>query len=326
MHAESYFLRAAKAAVLAIVCLTLSGCDFGRLITDALNAVGMASEKTVRISGETYFKLDKKDSKDGAYSQNGYLCVVHDPGCGDVTGEDGEDTFFLARQLPPLATLTAFRFEVVPPAGMAASYNPGPSGSFDTTLQPGIEDGSQPIRISWHNACWGPYANKPAVYRVTMDVRVKGNLDLIDQAFDPDETVDVPACRFESVPEVEPCVSGQTSSVLITMNQISATADGLIYAGTTNTGLLSPCENRLQTLSASQVNVPVLLLKEDGEKCADAVVRLGPGLKLQTSEDDQTAIFGEAHPKHPITLRGCAAVGGNTPPSFFVLVATFTVS
>jgi hypothetical protein len=313
--------RILKIGLLVLMCASLSGCNFGTFLSDLLNAIGMAPEKTVRISGETYFKLDRKDSRDGFSSKNGYLCVVHDPGCG-VSGNDGEDTFFLARLLPPLAKISAFHFEPIPPDGMAASYNPGPSGSFDTVLQGGVQDGSQPIRVRWHNACWGPYGGKPAVYRVSMDVQIKGNLDLVDQAFDPNEKLDVPACRTSAPPPTTSCVSGATSSVQISMTQVSATADGLIYAGTTATGLNSPCVNRLQTLSAAQVNVPVFLLKKDMEKCSDAAVRLGPGIKLETTEDDQKAIFGEEHPKHPITLRACVGAG-TAPPAFFVLVATF---
>ena len=115
-----------KRGLLALLCASLSGCAFGSFLQrDILNAIGMAREKTVRISGETYFKLDRKDAKDGVSSKNGYLCVVHDPGCG-VSGNDGEDTFFLARPLPLLAKVMAVHFEAIPPDGMAASYNPRP--------------------------------------------------------------------------------------------------------------------------------------------------------------------------------------------------------
>jgi hypothetical protein len=297
----------------------LLGFSVSACLDDILNAIGLAPEKTVRISGQTYFKLDRKDVKDGVSSQNGFLCVVHDPGCGAV-GNDGEDTFFFSQQLPPLAEIVGFEFEPVPPSGLAASYNPGPSGSFDTTLQSGPRDGSQPIRIRWHNACWGPYGGKPAVYRVSMKVKIKGNLDLGDEKFDPDQQLPVPECRKPETPVVTPTCG--ISNVQVPMSRVSATADGLIYAGTTANGLNSTCVNLLQSISAAQVSYPVQLLKKGGEKCSEAAVRLGPGIKIETSEDDQTAVFGEAHPKHPITLRACVEAAAN-PPEGFVLIATF---
>lgn len=315
-------MRARKVTLIAVLGLLLSGCDLRSLVTDVLTAIGMAPEKTVRISGETYFKLDKRESGDGARSENGYLCVVHDPGCSDLSGSRSEDTFFLARQLPPLAKVVGFTFEPLPPAGMAANHDPGvPTGRFNTILQSGPLDGSQPIKIGWSNTCWGAYGGKKAVYRVTMHVRIKGNLDLGDQAYDPDEQLPAPECRPPEDGPIKECVPGEISNVQIKMIQVSASGD-LVYAGTSNTNLNSPCEYRLQSLSAAQVNVPVMPLKRDTETCADAVTRLGPGIKIETTEEDQSAIFGEAHPKHPITLRACAA-GGTNPPPFFVLVATF---
>jgi hypothetical protein len=305
-----------KMGLIAALGLSLTACD---LIDDILNAIGMASEKVVRISGQTYFKLDRKDSKDGVSSQNGYLCVVHDPGCG-IVGNDGEDTFFFSQQLPPLAEVVGFTFEPVPPAGLAASYNPGPSGSFDTTLQSGPTDGSQPIRIRWHNACWGPYGGKPAIYRVSMKVKIKGDLDLIDEKFDPDQQLPVPECRKAETPT--PTTTCGISNVQVPMSRVSATADGVIYAGTTANGLNSTCVNVLQSISAAQVPYAIQLLKKGGEKCSDAAVRMGPGIKIETTEDDQTAVFGEAHPKHPIKLRACVEAGAN-PPEGFVLIATF---
>ena len=190
--------RSLQAAMIITFGGALAGCDLGKLIIDTLNALGRAQEKTVRISGEPYFMLTKGDPTDDAYAQNGYLCVVHYPGCG--IGEDGEDTFFLAQQLPLTATVEEFLFEPVPPAGQPANYlGPDPSpGSFGTRLQPGATNGSVPIRIRWQNACSGPYGGKAAVYRVSMKVKIKGNLDLGEVPVDLNQSLSVPACRTDA--------------------------------------------------------------------------------------------------------------------------------
>lgn len=309
--------RVARTATFILLIALLGACDW-----DAFTKWWEGTpDKHYRISGLSYLKLSKGDPTDKAVPENGgYLCVIHNPGCG--TGEDGTDTFFAIKQLPPFTTLEGFDFDAIPPAGMAPSFPGGPlgDGSFDTVLQPGTRDGLATLRVTWHNACVGPYAGKAAVYRVSLRVKTKGDIELGDDKFDqsdPAQVVPAPACRSDAAPPI--CGA---SSVLVSMAQISATADGLIYEGTTNTGLVPTCVNRLQRLSASQSSFPVQILKKGGEKCSDAVVRLGPGIQLETTDKDQMDIFGEVNPKDPIRFRACVEAATN-PPQFLVIVATF---
>lgn len=309
--------RVARTATIILLIALLGACDW-----DAFSKWWESTpEKHYRISGLSYLKLAKGDPTDQAIPQNGgYLCVVHNPGCG--VGEDGKDTFFAIRQLPPFATLEGFDFDAIPPAGMAPSFPGGPAGdgSFDTVLQPGTHDGLATLRVTWHNACVGPYAGKPAIYRVSLRVKTKGDIDLGDDKFDqsdPKQVVPAPACRSDAAPGA--C---GPSTIFISLGRISATADGLIYEGTSRTGLPQTCVNRLQRLSASQLNFPVQILKKGGDKCSDAVVRIGPGIQLETTDKNQMDIFGEVNPKDPITLRACVEAATD-PPQFIVIVASY---
>jgi len=309
--------RTARTATIILLLALLSACDW-----DAFSKWWEGTpDKHVRISGQSYLKLSKGDPTDKADPQNGgYLCVIHNPGCG--VGEDGEDTFFAIKQLPPFTTLEGFDFDPIPPTGMSSSFSGGPAGdgSFDTVLQPGTKDGLATLRVTWHNACVGPYAGKAAIYRVSLRVKTKGFIELGDRQFDqsdPAQVIPAPTCRSDPDPE-RPC---GPSSIFIKMIQVGS-SPGLVYAGTSNTGLVATCINRLQRLSASQVSFPVQLLKKGSESCSDAVVRLGPGIQLETTDQNQMDVFGEVNPKDPITFRACTEAG-TTPPPFFIIVATF---
>lgn len=204
--------RVARTATAVLLIALLGGCDW-----DAFSKWWEGTpDKHVRISGEAFFKLSKGDNQDGAYSQNGYLCVVHYPGCG--IGEDGEDTFFAIKQLPPFATLENFEFEPIPPAGMDPDFSGGPAGdgSFGTLLQPGTQDGLATLRVNWHNACVGPYAGKAAVYRVSLKVKTKGDIDLGDTQYDQSRALAPPACRFDDPNQGGlPEVSGWSGSIYV---------------------------------------------------------------------------------------------------------------
>jgi hypothetical protein len=204
---------------------------------------------------------------------------------------------------------------------MAPSYSVlGPSQSFDTTLEPGVMDGSQPIKVRWHNTCWGPYGGKLAVYRVSIDVEVKGDPAPELDAKDPSTPVAVPACRSDVAAPPPTCGK---SSIIIKMTRAGTTADGIIYEGTSATLLPPSCINRLQRINGSPLQYPLQLLKKGGQKCSDAVARIGPNVnKLETTDADQMEIFGEVNPKDPITFRGCVEAA-TEPPMFVTVAATF---
>ncbi len=98
------------------------------IATDSKGCSGAAStnvvfEKSVlkRISGESCFQLDKKDERDTSIAKDGFLYVLHDPGCG-IIGNDGNDKFFDKSRLPVWCKLQSAQLK---------QFWPQPSGTDD---------------------------------------------------------------------------------------------------------------------------------------------------------------------------------------------------
>jgi hypothetical protein len=185
-----------RAAVLCMLAASLSGCDFIDWLVKAIEGIGDQPTVVVRVAGTSGFFLDAKDAKDGSSSSQGWICVVHDPGCG-VVGNDGTDRFF-ASGLPPLAKITGVSFQAIAPGGLPATTGTATNvGSYGANLLPGPTDGSQPIRVNWSNTCNGstsPYYAKPVFYAMSFIVSMKKGTDLGEQTFDPNATPAPPTC------------------------------------------------------------------------------------------------------------------------------------
>jgi hypothetical protein len=191
-------IRTSFSGLLIALCLT--GCaGLGAFIVNSLTALQNAPTVQKRISGKSFFELSKKDSKDTFFEAPGapgFLCVVHNPGCG-IVGNDGHDWFFVpAKQLPLLTQVIGVQFTAISPHGLPVT-DPGGlggQGSYGAKLVGGPQDGSQPLEIAWNNSCAGQYGAVDVWYRISFIVSTKQGVDLEDAAVDPGTTSTPPAC------------------------------------------------------------------------------------------------------------------------------------
>lgn len=137
---------------------------------------------TKRISGIKHLQIDMPDSGDGFRTQNGFLLVTHNPGCGTV-GNDGRDKFFDAagKPLPPGCIVEEIYFEQFWPherfAGTAWSW-------FDDAGSYGASEESTGNTVRWHNACVGAFSGKNLYYVVTCLIGVPDGVTLDEETFD----------------------------------------------------------------------------------------------------------------------------------------------
>ena len=174
---------------LFVAVVGLVGC--GDLIIPTLIALGEAPVTEVRIAGSSFISLDKKDQGDGFSASDGFLCVVHNPGCGWV-GNSGNDKFFgPSKPLPLMAQIVGVDFTPVAPPGLAATSGGGIGGwgSFGAQESNGTADGTSPTTVSWNNACQGNYAGKNLYYVISFRVRIRGDVTQLNEPmFDPAAT------------------------------------------------------------------------------------------------------------------------------------------
>lgn len=145
-----------------------------------------------------YIEFDKKDSGDGFTNKDGFLCVIHNPGCG-ITGNNGEDKFFsLNKQLPATAKLEKVEFTPFWPAGLGPGSGGtiGGWGSFGMQQKGGPTDPSQTVLVDWNNACQGTFAGRNLDYSVSFIVSVPHGMDLGEQTFDPAQQTES-SCKFD---------------------------------------------------------------------------------------------------------------------------------
>src|SRR5258706_6174674 len=147
---------------------TLYGAElflFGIGASDGRHYLNMAMNNKlvqVRIAGTQYFDFDPGDSGDHFNEQNGYMCVVHNPGCGWI-GNSGLDKFFSVRKpLPQGAQLVRVDFLAYAPACLHSvdSGTIGGWGSYGAQIQ-------DVTNVHWNNACQGVYGGKNVFYRIS---------------------------------------------------------------------------------------------------------------------------------------------------------------
>jgi hypothetical protein len=194
--------------ILFAAVLSLDGCaGLGDFIVQALEGLGRQPTVQVRIAGTNYIEFDKKDSGDGFTPKDGYLCVVHNPGCG-IKGNDGEDKFFApSKPLPLLAKLVKVEFVPYWPNGLGSGGGGiGGWGSYSVDKRgwPQDPDPSQTVYVDWNNACQGTFAGKNVNYSVSFLVSMPAGTDLGETTFDPTAQTNSPCQPAGSTPNAQP--------------------------------------------------------------------------------------------------------------------------
>ena len=135
----------------------------------------------VRIAGTSYANIHKGDPSDGTIVSSGYYFVVHDPGCNThfSTGNNGNDTFFVKKDLPAGATLKAVDFTMyrVPPTLKTEYYagGVGGAGSYGVKVE---HDSGNAMHVHWENACSGPYKQYQVVYVISFEIEIPNGTNL----------------------------------------------------------------------------------------------------------------------------------------------------
>jgi hypothetical protein len=102
----------------------VSHCSVSAIATATANLNIAEPTVQVRISGSTYAHISRPDSRDQSTDNNGYVYVMHDPGCG-WWGNDGKDMFFDQKALPAGAALVKTKFVQYWPLGIDSSSGSG---------------------------------------------------------------------------------------------------------------------------------------------------------------------------------------------------------
>ena len=223
---------------LALIAVTTTFAACGEDIVKALTALGEAPVTEVRIAGASFISLDKQDGGDGFTVSDGFMCVVHDPGCGWV-GNSGSDEFFgPAKPLPLLAQIVETEFTPVAPPGLSTSAPGGIGGwgSFGASQKNGTGDGTVASTVDWSNACQGQYGGKNLYYRISFRVRIRGDVSQLNEpTFDP---AIPPAARCgEGTPTIIPSVpmpSGFLGSVKVCNPSTQKTSGTLLLTAMCN--------------------------------------------------------------------------------------------
>ena len=223
---------------LLLILVVMAACDLGDFIVRALIALGEAPVTEVRIAGTSFISFAKKDSKDGFSASDGFMCVVHNPGCG-IVGNSGTDQFFGPNKpLPILSQIVAVDFTPIAPPGMAPSATGGLGGwgSFGAEETNGSADGQTATSVSWNNACQGSYAGKNLFYRMSFRVRVRGDLaQLNEPTFDPSATPTATCGDGQAMPlPAKPMASGFLGVVKVCNPGTQQTSGTLILTAACN--------------------------------------------------------------------------------------------
>jgi hypothetical protein len=183
------FVLSAMPAGSDVVELTLSSTPCGptaaaspscaaTIFAQASTTVAVAAPPTtrVRIAGTSYADINTP-----IFASSGYAFVVHDPGChnGFDSGQNGNDSFFKKKDLPPGATLRAIDFSMyrIPPT-LKTQYYAGGVGGYGSYGTKVVHDSGNAMHVHWENACHGPYSGYPVVYSISFEIDVPKGVDV----------------------------------------------------------------------------------------------------------------------------------------------------
>jgi len=167
----------------------------------------------VRISGATYAHISRPDSRDQTTDNNGYLYVMHDPGCG-WWGNDGKDMFFDQKALPAGATLIKPNFDQYWPLGIDSSSGSGAWTWFDSSgtyyAHLNGDDPGHPY-VKWNNTCAGGFGGKNLWYSISFVISMPKGTQLGEPTYDPGLQAPYVPDRYSPVPVVIGPVTNQAS-------------------------------------------------------------------------------------------------------------------
>ncbi|MEP7074546.1 MAG: hypothetical protein ABI878_01945 [Acidobacteriota bacterium] len=191
-------MRVTRYLLLLVIAFSTSCDGCAKEIIKWAEAIGGLTYVHKRISGKQYLSFASGDSKDAYSSKNGYMCVVHNPGCGWFlsSGNNGGDKFFGdGKDLPPGVKVEGAYFHQYWPVGITA--DPGGNifgtGSYGSEISGG---GSYPYTVNWKNTCWQDYGGKNLNYTVSFIVSMPEGTDLGEETFD-----DGPSTSDSCLPE-----------------------------------------------------------------------------------------------------------------------------
>jgi len=127
----------------------------------------------------------------------------------------------------------------------------------------------------------------------------------------------VSSCKSCSSTGSSPCPTGQKGAGLILLNKVPSQGEGpLLYSGDFGT-LPSSCTNRLDSFS-NQSTFPIRIVEKGSSpsNCLSSSVRLN--LNQFSTQADMMKVFGDLHPKLPVTVVACVEAGGNPPDTLSV--------
>jgi hypothetical protein len=183
---------------------------------------------TSRISGLHWFRLDRKDSKDDVWDTSGYMCVVHNPGCGGK-GNDGTDVLFdSGERLPAGVTVQRADYFAQPPHEYPANDSGGIGGygSYGTTASPQPFNQLSPTTsFRWYNTCVSTYEDQNNYYWVSLVVSAPEGMFLADTPGDP--RTSPPQCApnafLNPVDGTSAPTSAKTSGVVFSVDACNST-------------------------------------------------------------------------------------------------------
>lgn len=132
-------------------------------------------------------------------------------------------------------------------------------------------------------------------------------------------------------PPPSQCPTGPVAAPLtIALAKGLTGGDGaLLYTGVTPS-LQSPCTYRADAFQVVGVTVPVKFMEGNNNKCLSSTVILGPslqpGAKIKAEGADMAKVFGDEHPKLPLSFAACVVTGSDPPGAITVSVSYSIVS
>lgn len=198
-------------------------------------AIGSMKIVKKRISGKAFINFAKKDPKDNYISQDGFLCVTHNPGCNSwifSSGNSGSDVFFDNQHpLPPGCKIEATYFTQYWPNNIcdSGSGNIFGTGSYRAEPRGG---GPYVYSVDWNNTCHGNLGEKNISYTVSFIISMPEGTALGEDVFEVEPALT--SCKPDNYLDYHPnnCTTAapcsQSRDTIYTMNLVWNHQEGAV--------------------------------------------------------------------------------------------------